>query len=231
MYIIGKNVAIEYLKTNENINKALILDTFGDKTIVEDLQKRKICITFLNKLELDKIDNGNHQGIILDVPDFKYSELNEILDENKKLIVMLDHLEDTHNFGAIIRTCEAAGVSGIIIPKDRSVDINSTVMKTSAGALNNVKICKVTNLVSTINELKRKGYWIIGSDLEDSVDYKKVDYDMPIVLVIGNEGFGISRLLKENCDIVVNIPMKGKINSLNASVAAGILIYKIIEKQ
>lgn len=231
MYIIGKNVAIEYLKTNKKVNKALILDNFNDKNIVEDVQKRDISIKFLNKFELDKIDNGNHQGIILDVPDFEYSNLNEILSEDCKLIVMLDHLEDTHNFGAIIRTCETAGVSGIIIPKDRSVEVNSTVMKTSAGALNNTKICKVTNLMSTINELKEKGYWIIGSDLEDSVDYRQVDYNMPIVLIIGSEGFGISRLLKENCDIVINIPMKGKINSLNASVAAGILIYKIVEKQ
>ena len=154
-----------------------------------------------------------------------------ILLHDKPFIVILDHLEDPHNFGAIIRTCEAAGVDGIIIPKDRSVSVNSTVMKTSAGALNNMKICMVTNLNRCIDELKDKGIWIVGTDMTDSVSYDSIDYDMPVAIIIGSEGFGISRLVREKCDFVVNIPMKGKVNSLNASVAAGILIYKIFEKR
>ncbi len=143
---------------------------------------------------------------------------------------MLDHLEDPHNLGAIVRTVEAAGIDGIIIPKDRSVEINSTVMSVSTGALENVDIIKVTNLTKTIEELKNKGYWIIGSDME-GLDYMEIDYDIPICLIIGNEGKGMSRLVKESCDHIVSIPMKGEINSLNASVATGILIYGILNKR
>ena len=175
--------------------------------------------------------DGVHQGIILDIPDYQYKELKYVLNNDPSFVVLLDHLEDPHNLGAIIRTCEAAGVDAIIMPKDRQVQINSTVMKTSAGALNNMKICMVTNLNRCIDELKDKGIWIVGTDMTDSVSYDSIDYDMPVAIIIGSEGFGISRLVREKCDFVVNIPMKGKVNSLNASVAAGILIYKIFEKR
>ena len=231
MYIYGKNVVKEALLNNKKINKAYICKDFSDKNIISDLQKRNICIDYVTKFELDKLENGNHQGIILSVPEFNYSKLEELLVSDKPFLVILDHLEDPHNFGAIIRTCEAAGVDGIIIPKDRSVSVNSTVMKTSAGALNNMKICMVTNLNSTIKELKKNGIWIIGTDMVNSVSYTKIDYDIPLALVISSEGFGISRLVRESCDYVVNIPMVGKVNSLNASVAAGVLIYKIFEKR
>lgn len=231
MYIYGKNVVKEALLNNKKINKAYICKDFSDKNIISDLQKRNICIDYVTKFELDKLENGNHQGIILSVPEFEYSKLEELLINDKPFLVILNHLEDPHNFGAIIRTCEAAGVDGIIIPKDRSVSVNSTVMKTSAGALNNMKICMVTNLNSTIKELKKNGIWIIGTDMVNSVSYTKIDYDIPLALVIGSEGFGISRLVRESCDYVVNIPMVGKVNSLNASVAAGVLIYKIFEKR
>ena len=140
-------------------------------------------------------------------------------------IVMLDHLEDPHNFGAIIRTCEAAGVDGIIIPKDRSVDVNGTVMKTSVGTLDNMKIVSVTNLVNTIEYLKKKGYWVTSTDMEGTC-YNKIDYKGSCLIVIGSEGNGVSRLVKENSDFVASIPMKGKVNSLNASVAAGIVIFE-----
>jgi len=229
MYIYGKNVAKETLENNKKILKALICKDFGDKNIISMLEKRNISIEYLTKKEIDKLASGNNQGIILSVPDYEYYELDELLVSNKPFVVILDHLEDPHNFGAIVRTCEAAGVDGIIIPKDRSVSVNSTVMKTSAGALNNVKICMVTNLNRAIDELKEKGLWIVGTDMTDSVSYNELDYDMPVALIIGSEGFGISRLVREKCDYVVNIPMKGKVNSLNASVAAGILIYKIFE--
>ena len=231
MYISGKNVVKEFLKTNEKIKKAYIWDNFNDKDLLFELKKRNIDIEYTTKFELDKIDNINHQGIILSVPDFNYSQLEDLLLSDKPFIVILDHIEDPHNFGAIIRTCEAAGVDGIIIPKDRSVDINSTVMKTSSGALSNMKICSVTNLNNTINQLKNSGLWIVGTDMSGTSSYNELKYDFPIALVIGNEGFGMSRLIKESCDYIVKIPMKGKVNSLNASVAAGISIYKIYEKR
>lgn len=229
MYIYGKNVAKETLENNKKVLKAFICKNFSDKNIISMLQKRNISIEILTKNEIDKLACGNNQGIILSVPDYEYCKLDDLLVNDKPFIVILDHLEDPHNFGAIIRTCEAAGVDGIIIPKDRSVSVNSTVMKTSAGALNNMKICMVTNLNRTIDELKEKGIWIVGTDMTDSVSYNSLDYNMPIAVIIGSEGFGISRLVREKCDYVVNIPMKGKVNSLNASVAAGILIYKIVE--
>ena len=231
MLIYGKNVARETLLNNKKITKAYILEDFNDQNIISMLQKRNICIIYLSKKDFLKFEKENSQGIILDVPDYEYCELDELLDNPNPFIVILDHLEDPHNFGAIIRTCEAAGVDGIIIPKDRSVSVNSTVMKTSAGALNNIKISMVTNLNRTIDYLKEKGLWIVGTDMTDSVPYNEIDYNIPVALIIGSEGFGISRLVREKCDYVVNIPMNGKINSLNASVAAGILIYKIIEKR
>jgi 23S rRNA (guanosine2251-2'-O)-methyltransferase len=231
MYISGKNVAREVLKNNQKINKALIWEDLDDKDLIFELKKRNIDIKYVTKFELNKIDNSNHQGIILDIPNFEYSSLDNILKSDNPFVVILDHLEDPHNFGAIIRTCEAAGVDGIIIPKDRSVEVNGTVMRTSSGALANMKICSVTNLNNTIKELKERGLWIVGTDMDDSVDYNSIDYNMPIALIIGSEGFGMSRLVKESCDFIVNIPMKGKVNSLNASVAAGILIYKVIEKR
>ena len=231
MYIFGKNVAKETLENNKKVLKAIVSKDFSDKNIIGMLNERHINIEYVSKFDIDKIVSGNHQGIVLSVPDYKYCELDELLVSEKPFIVILDHLEDPHNFGAIIRTCEAAGVDGIIIPKDRSVSVNSTVMKTSAGALNNMKICMVTNLNRCIDELKDKGIWIVGTDMTDSVSYDSIDYDMPVAIIIGSEGFGISRLVREKCDFVVNIPMKGKVNSLNASVAAGILIYKIFEKR
>ena len=163
----------------------------------------------------------------MEVPDYEYYRLEDLISNDNALIVILNHLEDPHNLGAIIRTCEAASVDGIIIPKDRSVTVNATVMKVSAGALENVKIAKVTNLVNTIKKLKSMGFWIIGTDMEGT-DYREIDYQGKIALVIGNEGKGISKLVKENCDFIASIPMYGKINSLNASVAAGIFIYEAI---
>ena len=231
MLVYGKNVARETLLNNKKITNAIVCNNFSDKNLISLLQKRNICIEYVTKNEIDKLAKENNQGIILSIPDYEYVEVNELLDSNNPFIVILDHIEDPHNFGAIIRTCEALGVSGIIIPKDRSVSVNSTVMKTSAGALNNVKISMVTNLNRTIDYLKERNVWIIGTDMTDSVPYTDLDYNMPIALIIGNEGAGISRLIREKCDYVVNIPMKGKINSLNASVAAGIMISKIVEKR
>ena len=230
MYVYGKNAVKEYLKNNKKIYKAFIWNEFSDKNIISDIQKRDISIKYLQKRQLDELAKGLHQGVILEVPDYGYSKIKDIIAENDELIVILDHLEDPHNFGAIIRTCEAAGVKSIIIPKDRSVQVNETVIKVSTGAVNNIKICQVTNLVTAMKELKQHGFWFIGTDM-DGTDYNDIDYSGKIGIIIGSEGFGMSRLVKEECDFIASLPMYGSINSLNASVAAGIIIYKAIDKR
>ena len=233
MYIYGKNVIYEKLLNNSKINKLYLSKKFNDKKILDLLKDKDIDIAYLDNFKLDKMVNGLHQGIIAQVDDYKTYDLKEITNSINKeypLVVMLDHIEDPHNFGAIIRTSEALGIDAIIIPEDRSVGINSTVIKTSVGAIENIKIIKVTNLVNTIKYLKDRGYWIIGTDMS-STRISDIDYKMPICLVIGNEGKGISRIVRENCDYIASIPMTGKVNSLNASVAAGIIIYEIINKR
>lgn len=230
MYVYGKNVAVEILKKNEKIDKIYISQNFNDEFIKSAIQKRKIYTEILTKKELDKLAKGNHQGIIISVPNYEYHELDELLIKENPFLVILDHLEDPHNLGAIIRTSEAAEVDGIIIPKNRSVSVNSTVMKTSAGAAQNMKIALVTNLKHTIETLKKKGFWIVGTDMEGT-RFDQLDYRGKIAIIIGNEGNGMSRLTKENCDFIASIPMYGKINSLNASVAAGIMIYEAVKQR
>ena len=225
MYVYGKNSVNEVLKNNRKIKKAYIYKNFSDKSIISALQKLNISINYLEKFELDKLAKVNHQGIILSVPDYKYSSLDVIEHIENPMVVILDHLEDPHNFGAIIRTCEAAGVDLIIIPRDRAVDVTDTVMRVSVGALDRVKIAQVTNLVDTINYLKKQGFWIVGTDM-NGTNYSEIDYNGKIGLVIGNEGKGMSKLVKTNCDFIASIPMRGEIHSLNASVAAGIVIFE-----
>ena len=229
MLVYGKNSCEEILKQEKNIKRVYIERIFKDRVITDLIEKLKIKPIFLTKYELDDLCEGNHQGIVIEALEYEYADIDEIVNENG-FIVMLDHLEDTHNFGAIIRTCEAAGVDGIIIPKDRSVSVNSTVMKTSSGAAVNVKICMVTNLVQTINYLKEKGYWIYASSM-DGTNYTNEDYKTSTCIIIGNEGKGVSELVKKSSDFIVSIPMIGKINSLNASVAAGIFIYEIVRQR
>ena len=183
----------------------------------------------LSKFDMDKKVNGLHQGIILDVPDYKYYDIDDIIGDDN-LIVMLDHIEDPHNFGAIIRTCEAAGVSGIIIPSDRSVEVNPTVIKTSVGTTEKMKIVRVTNLNSTIKYLKDKGYWIFGTDMEGT-NYTELDYKGKTVIICGNEGSGMSKLTKDNCDFIATIPMNGEVNSLNASVATAIVVFEAVKQR
>ena len=228
MRVYGKNVAKEILQNKKTIKKAYIYEKFNDNEILNKLKENNIPCKFLDKIALDNMENGTHQGIILEIDDYNYKYLDELLD--KDIIVILDHLEDPHNFGAIIRTCEAAGITSIIIPKDRSVKVNATVMKTSVGALENVDVCMVTNLVNTIKTLKENGYWIIGTDMEGT-DYKQIDYKGKIAIIIGSEGKGLSRLTEENCDFIAKIPMYGKVNSLNASVAAALIIYEAVRNR
>lgn len=225
MYIYGKNSVIEACKKKENIKRIFIASNFHEQEILDMLSTLHVPMKIYDKRKLDTIVNGNHQGIVLEVPDYQYTPLNEIISEENAVVVILDHLEDPHNFGAIIRTCEAAGVSGIIIPKNRSVEVNETVVRVSVGAINNVKIASVTNLVQTINEMKKEGFWIVGTDM-NGTNYSEIDYRGKIAIVIGNEGSGMSHLVEENCDFIASIPMQGKINSLNASVAAGIIIFE-----
>ncbi len=229
MLVYGKNSCEELLKKSKSIKKVYLDRNFSDKKLISLIETLRIKPFFCSKFELDELANGNHQGIIVDMGNYDYCDIDDIVKENG-FIVMLDHLEDTHNFGAIIRTCEAAGVDGIIIPKDRSVSVNSTVMKTSSGAAINMKICMVTNLNQTIKYLKDKGYWICSSDMNGQ-NYTSVDYSDKICLVIGNEGNGVSELVKKSSDFIVSIPMTGKVNSLNASVALGIFVYEVIRQR
>jgi len=229
MRIYGKNVVKEYLEKNNKINKIYLYKDFNDQNIISLIRKREISPIYLSKNEIDKLEKGNHQGIIIDIPDYEYVPLKSLFKEDAFLVI-LDHIEDPHNLGAIIRTCEAASVDGIIIPKNRSVGVNSTVAKVSVGTINNIQISEVVNLNNTIKELKKNGFWIIGTDMKGS-SYNDIDYKGKIALVIGNEGKGMSNIVKSNCDYIATIPMKGEVNSLNASVAAGIMIFKALEKR
>lgn len=223
MKVCGKNVFNEL--DYKTVRKVTISNTFKDPEILNKIKSNKLKYIVSDAKVMDKMMPHN-QGIIIDIDDYEYASLNAI--ENDALVVMLDHLEDPHNFGAIIRTCEARGVKNIIIPKDRGVTVNETVMKTSAGALNHVNIIMVTNLVNAINELKKLGYFVYGAEA-NGVDYRHVDYADKVLLVIGSEGNGLSRLVVNNCDEIISIPMHGVVNSLNASVAASILLYGIGE--
>ena len=230
MYIYGKNVVKEAIEKKEKITKAIIYKKFNDEYLISSVQKLNIPIKYAEKFELDKLVNGMHQGIIINVPDYEYASIDDFIHKDNAFVVILDHLEDPHNLGAIIRTCEAAGVDGIIIPKDRSVEVNATVIKVSTGAISNMNVARVTNLSRTIDELKKYGFWIIGTDM-NGTPYDEIDYKGKIAIVIGNEGAGMSRIVKESCDFIASIPMIGTTNSLNASVATGIMIYEAIRQR
>ena len=230
MLVYGKNVCLEFLEKNKKVRKIILQDGFRDENLISAIGKLKIQPKYLPKSELDRLANGLHQGIIMDVEDFSYTDYHDFINDNEACVIILDHLEDPHNLGAIIRTSEAAGVSGIIIPKDRSVEVNATVLKTSAGAAENIPVAMVTNLNSTIKDLKNNGFWIVGTAMSGT-DYREIDYHGKIALVIGNEGSGMSRIIEEACDFIAEIPMYGKVNSLNASVASGIMIYEVIRQK
>ena len=231
MLVYGRNVAKDLLKKGKKIEKIYLQDNFSDKEVISLIENQKIKVKRLQKREIDNLCSGVHQGILLFVPDYEYTDFNSFLKNNEEKVVLLDHIEDPHNLGAIIRTCEAAGIKSIIIPKDRQVQVNATVMKVSVGTLDNVDVIQVTNLSNTIDKLKDNGYWIVGTALENSVDYRDIDYNDKIALIVGNEGSGISNLVMKKCDFIAKIPMYGTTNSLNASVAAGIMIYEMIRNR
>lgn len=236
----GRNAVIELLESGRDINKIFILE--GERhgsinKIIAMAKERKIVLTMVNKTKLNQMaQTENNQGVIAIVPPFDYCEVEDILEnakqrEEKPFILILDGIEDPHNLGSIIRTAETAGVHGIIIPKRRSASVNSTVSKVSAGAVEHMKIARVNNINETIRYLKENDVWICGTDMNAKKYYYQEDYKGPIAIVIGSEGFGMSRLVKENCDFLVKIPMKGKITSLNASVSAGIVIYEAVKQR
>lgn len=220
MLVYGKNVLKELDK--KKIRKIYV----SSKEVIPYLKSENLKYNVVPKARLDKMVSGNHQGIVIDIFDYKYYTLDDL---DSDFVVILDHLEDPHNFGAIIRTCECAGIKNIIIPKDRSVLVNDTVVHISAGAIEHVHIIMVSNLVNAINTLKKKGYFIYAADMLGE-NYQDISYNDKKALVIGNEGSGISKLVMDNSDVIISIPMSGTLNSLNASVSAGILIYGMMRK-
>ena len=236
--IYGRNAVLELLKSGQDINKIFVENGQKQGSIKEIIAKAKqasVVMVEVPKSKLDGMTKENHQGVVATVPPFSYCEIEDILELAKEkneeaFVVILDGIEDPHNLGAIIRTAETAGVHGIIIPKRRSASVGSTVSKVSAGATTYLKIARVNNLNEAIRKLKENGLWVIGTDGEAKINYDEQDFTGPVGLVIGSEGFGISQLVKENCDLLVKIPMKGQITSLNASVAAGIVMYEVVRQ-
>ena len=235
-FIYGKNTVYEVLKSNQEIYRIFLTESFKDGRIEKLLSKSNIKTIVTSKNGLNKlVGNVVHQNIVAEVKGYEYTVLEDILDnihhDDPPLLVMLDGLEDPHNLGAILRTCDAIGVDGVILGKNRSVGLSPTVAKVSTGAIDFVPVAQVTNLSRTLENLKKKGFWIIGCDLNNSSDYRSVDYNMPTVIVIGSEGQGISKLVKEKCDFNVILPMTGHVQSLNASVATGIILYQVYQSR
>ena len=237
--IEGRNAVIEAYRSGKPIDKIFILDGCQDgpiMTIKREAKKHDTLIKFVTKERLDQMsETGKHQGVIAYAAAYEYAEVEDMLalarEKNEPpFLVLLDGIEDPHNLGAIIRTANQAGAHGVIIPKNRAVGLTATVAKTSAGALNYTPVAKVTNIGKTIEELKKEGMWFVCADMDGTTMYN-LDLKGPIGLVVGNEGDGVSRLVKEKCDFVASIPMKGDIDSLNASVAAGVLAYEIVRQR
>lgn len=236
----GRNAVLELLKSDKDINKIFV--TKGEKhgsinKIISMAKEKRIVIVEKDKRQMQQMaQNENYQGVIATVPPFEYCEIEDILEEAKNknenpFILILDGIEDPHNLGSIIRTAETAGVHGIIIPKRRAATVNSTVGKVSAGAVEYMKIARVTNISNAIEKLKQQGIWICGTDINANKYYYKEDFTGPIGIVIGNEGTGIGEKVKKNCDFLTKIPMKGKVSSLNASVSTGIIVYEVVKQR
>ncbi len=239
VYIEGRNAVLEALRSGRPIEKLYILDGCQDgpvSTIKREARKRDAIVKFVDKERLDQLSTtGHHQGVIAQAAAYEYADVSDILENARKkgedpFIFLLDNIVDPHNLGAIIRTANLCGAHGVIIPKNRAVGLTATVARTSAGALNYTPVAKVTNLGKTIEDLKNEGLWFVCADMGGEVMYKQ-NLTGPIGLVIGAEGEGVSRLVREKCDYVAAIPMKGDIDSLNASVAAGVLAYEIVRQR
>ncbi|QVK21493.1 23S rRNA (guanosine(2251)-2'-O)-methyltransferase RlmB [Mycoplasmatota bacterium] len=229
--IFGRNVVLNAVEANRKFFEIYV--SYQSLQTCEDVLKyandRHVKINILSRKEMDlKFPNDKHQGIVAFVEDYQYFDLDKIIENNDSpFLVILDGLEDPHNLGAILRTADATNVDCVIIPKNRSVGLNSTVAKVSTGAIEHVPVAQVTNLTQTIKKIKEHGIWVVGADTDSEMKYNEIDGNMRIALVIGSEGKGISRLVKEQCDYLVNIPMNGHVNSLNASVSAALLMYQV----
>jgi 23S rRNA (guanosine2251-2'-O)-methyltransferase len=234
-YIYGKNTVLTRLNEGMPIEKLFLLEQSKWMDVLELAKKAGIEVVMCSRSKLDTLSNGNHQGIVAQIKEYKTYSIDEILSFVEKgktpLLVMCDGLEDPHNLGAILRTADAVGVDGVIIGKHRSVSLTPTVAKVSTGAIDTVKVAQVTNLTQTLKELKKAGFWVCGADSEKASDYRSANLTAPLVLVVGSEGFGLSRLVKEQCDFTVKIPMVGKVSSLNASVATAVLLYEIFNQR
>lgn len=228
--IFGRNPVKEALRANR-VLKVFIVSTFNDKEINLLLQEKKPYIKVVSNAELDSKTNGVHQGIMAEIKPYEYLDLDEIIRRSRKvevpIVVILDGINDTHNLGAILRSCDVFNVTGVIIPKHNQVPLNATVAKSSAGAINFVPVSQVSSLNQTIQKLKDNGFWVVSTDGSAKIDYTQIKYDFPVALVIGSEGKGVSSLIIKNSDYVVKIPQYGHVNSLNASVATGILLSRI----
>ena len=236
--VAGRNAVLELLKSDKDINKIFVErgERHGSiNEIIARARENKVVLVEVEKSKLD-LYAENHQGVVAIVPPFNYCELEDILDVAKErnedpFVLILDGIEDPHNLGAIIRTAETAGIHGVIIPKRRTAQVNSTVAKVSAGATTYVKVARVNNTVDAIRKLKDAGLWVIGTDGDAETMYYNQDLKGPLAIIIGSEGFGMGKLVKENADILIKIPMKGEITSLNASVSAGIVIYEAVRQR
>ncbi|QIK56418.1 23S rRNA (guanosine(2251)-2'-O)-methyltransferase RlmB [Erysipelothrix sp. HDW6A] len=232
-YIFGKNTVVSFLKTGKRPQRVYLFDKGNYPEIVQLAKSQNVELSFVAKHRLDKMVDGVHQGVVAEVEDYKYMELDVLIKNAKnKLIVMCDQLEDPHNLGAILRTADATGVDGVIIGKHRSVSLTDTVAKVSTGAINTVPVVQATNMVQALKELKAAGYWVVAAENGvKAVEYTEFPVDMPLVLVVGSEGKGVSRIVKEECDILTTIPMAGSVNSLNVSVATAVVLFDIIRRR
>ncbi len=237
--ICGRNPVLEAVRSGREIDRLLVAHGVSGGSVTAIIAKCKAKGILIKEISPQKLDyycgGANHQGVAVMFASQEYSTPEEILELAKQrgeqpFVIICDEIEDPHNLGAIIRTAEACGVHGIIIPKRRSASLNATVAKSASGALEYMKVARVTNIADTIDSLKENGVWVFGADM-DGDDFAQVDFDMPCALVIGNEGKGIGRLIAKKCDRIVSLPMLGKINSLNASVAAGVLMYEVVRKR
>ena len=236
--IAGKNPVLEALRAGREINKLWIAEGVkktGIQELIDLAKERGVLVQFVPKQKVDKLAD-NHQGIVASVAAYDYSEIEDLFNAAKAknedpFFLILDELEDPHNLGSIMRTADAIGVHGIIIPKRRAVGLTAVVAKASTGAIEHVPVVRVTNLAQTVDELKERGIWIAGTDAKGSADYRKMDATLPLAIIIGSEGKGMARLLKEKCDFLYHLPMVGHVTSLNASVAAALLMYEVYRKR
>ncbi|AKS37095.1 RNA methyltransferase TrmH [Anoxybacillus gonensis] len=237
--IIGKNPVLEALKSGREMNKIWIAEGSQRgqmQPIIQLAKEMGITVQYVPKKKMDQLSEGNHQGVIAQVAAYRYYDIDDLFKKAEErgeapFFIILDELEDPHNLGSIMRTADAVGAHGIIIPKRRSVGLTATVAKASTGAIEHVPVARVTNLARTVDELKDRGVWIFGTDAKGNEDYRQLDGVIPLALVIGSEGKGMSRLLREKCDVLVRLPMVGHVTSLNASVAASLLMYEVYRKR